>query len=488
MSKTVGQILHDARILKEVSLQDAARATHIRLQYLQELENNRPELLPSRAQARGFLRLYAAFLEIDPAELLILLEEPAALNEQKDQPEEQKNAEEILPESRMKQPAPQPKKQLDILAKLQSLISKVRQSIKKKTTAPQEDSTKKNQKRKKVEKPVKEETHKESAVTGSSLNIFKEVGQQMRMRREKLGLSLSDVEQFTRLRRMFIQAIEEGRIEDLPSSVQGRGMVANYAHFLEMDQEAVLNLYADGLEAQRREKLHEKWTPREPTVRISVRIPEKLRKLLSPDLVFGSLVVIGLFVFIFWGASQIFGNKNDAAPTTAPSISEVLQSTVTPTVIQEMTGSVQTTENSQEATTPAATQAALEPAAPIATANAAPLQLYIVAQQRAWMRVTVDGEVEFEGRIIPGNAYTFSGQNSILLLTGNGAALEAYFNQEYLGSLGKLGEVINLDFSAEGLSIPTPTITPTILPSLAPTITPTTTPTASPQNTATPEE
>jgi cytoskeletal protein RodZ len=488
MSKTVGQILHDARILKEVSLQDAARATHIRLQYLQELENNRPELLPSRAQARGFLRLYAAFLEIDPAELLILLEEPAALNEQKDQPEEQKNAEEILPESRMKQPAPQPKKQLDILAKLQSLISKVRQSIKKKTTAPQEDSTKKNQKRKKVEKPVKEETHKESSVTGSSLNIFKEVGQQMRMRREKLGLSLSDVEQFTRLRRMFIQAIEEGRIEDLPSSVQGRGMVANYAHFLEMDQEAVLNLYADGLEAQRREKLHEKWTPREPTVRISVRIPEKLRKLLSPDLVFGSLVVIGLFVFIFWGASQIFGNKNDAAPTTAPSISEVLQSTVTPTVIQEMTGSVQTTENSQEATTPAATQAALEPATPIATANAAPLQLYIVAQQRAWMRVTVDGEVEFEGRIIPGNAYTFSGQNSILLLTGNGAALEAYFNQEYLGSLGKLGEVINLDFSAEGLSIPIPTITPTILPSLAPTITPTTTPTASPQNTATPEE
>jgi len=149
---------------------------------------------------------------------------------------------------------------------------------------------------------------------------------------------------------------------------------------------------------------------------------------------------------------------------------------------------VQTTENSQEATTPAATQAALEPAAPIATANAAPLQLYIVAQQRAWMRVTVDGEVEFEGRIIPGNAYTFSGQNSILLLIGNGAALEAYFNQEYLGSLGKLGEVINLDFSAEGLSIPTPTITPTILPSLAPTITPTTTPTASPQNTATPEE
>jgi cytoskeletal protein RodZ len=486
MSKTVGQILRDARTLKEISLQEAAKATHIRLQYLQELENDRPELLPSRAQARGFLRLYAAFLEIDQAELLTLLEEPAASSEQKDQPEEQKNVEESIPESKVEQPAAQPEKRVAIPEKLQSLISKLPKWTKKKTTVPQEEPQKKIQKQKKIEKPIKEESHKESTATRSSLDVFKEVGQQMRMRREKLGLSLSDVEQFTRLRRMYIQAIEEGRIEDLPSSVQGRGMVANYAHFLEMDQDAVLNLYAEGLEAQRREKLQEKWIPREPTIRVSVRIPEKLRKLLSPDLLFGSLVVIGLFVFIFWGASQIFGNKSDATPTTAPSISEVLQSTVTPTVMQEMTAITQTTENSQEATTPAVavTQAAVQPATPIATANAAPLQLYIVAQQRAWMRVTVDGEVEFEGRIIPGNAYTFSGQGSILLLTGNGAALEAYFNQEYLGSLGELGEVVNLNFSATGLSIPTPTITPTILPSLTPTITPT----ATPQSTATPEE
>ncbi|MGV8025516.1 MAG: helix-turn-helix domain-containing protein [Anaerolineaceae bacterium] len=488
MSKTVGQILHDARTLKEISLQDAARVTHIRLQYLQELENDRPELLPSRAQARGFLRLYAAFLEIDPAELLTLLEKPDDTSNQNNQPEEQKSVEDSIPENIEKESAPQTKKRIDISAKLTSLLKKLPKIFKKKIVAPPENSPKKIQKQKKAEEPVKEKTQKEPNATRSSLDVFKEVGEQMRMRREKLGLSLSDVEQFTRLRRMYIQAIEEGRIEDLPSSVQGRGMVANYAHFLEMDQDAVMNLYAEGLEEQRREKRQEKWTPREPAIRVSVHIPEKLRRLLSPDLLFGSLVVIGLFVLIFWGASQIFGNKNDATPTAALSISEMLQSTVTPTLMQEMTASIQTTENGQEAATPAVTQATVQPATPIATANAAPLQLYIVAQQRAWMRVTVDGEVEFEGRILPGNAYTFSGQGSILLLTGNGAALEVYFNQEYLGNLGKLGEVVNLNFSAAGLSIPTPTITPTILPSLTPTPSLTTTPTANPQNTPTPGE
>jgi hypothetical protein len=92
------------------------------------------------------------------------------------------------------------------------------------------------------------------------------------------------------------------------------------------------------------------------------------------------------------------------------------------------------------------------------------------------MRVTVDGEVEFEGRIVPGNAYTFSGEGNIQLITGNGAALEVYFNQKYLGLLGDFGEVVNLDFSAEGLSRPTPTITPTLLPTSTPTLTPTATP------------
>ena len=320
-----------------------------------------------------------------------------------------------------------------------------------------------------------DESQQVSSSDRASKEIFIEVGLQMRMRREKLGLTLSDVEQFTRLRRMYVQAIEEGRFEDLPSSVQGRGMVTNYAHFLEMDHEAVLNIYAEGLESQRRENLQEKWTPKEPPIRVSVRIPEKLRRILSPDLLFGSLVVIALFVFIFWGASQIFTNTEEEVPTEAPSISDMLQSTITPTLGLETQTTEEVMENGEVATMLPTTQGTEQAAASIATANAAPLQLYIIAQQRAWLRVTVDGEVEFEGRTVPGNAYTFSGNNRILLSSGNGAALEVYFNQDYLGTLGEIGEVISLDFSLDGLRVPTPTMTPTGAPTATPTLTPTAT-------------
>jgi hypothetical protein len=50
------------------------------------------------------------------------------------------------------------------------------------------------------------------------------------------------------------------------------------------------------------------------------------------------------------------------------------------------------------------------------------------------------------------------------LLTGNASALEVYFNQEYIGKLGGIGEVKKIDFTAAGLVPPTPEVAPTLTP------------------------
>jgi hypothetical protein len=97
----------------------------------------------------------------------------------------------------------------------------------------------------------------------------------------------------------------------------------------------------------------------------------------------------------------------------------------------------------------------------------------LAVRQRAWVRVTVDGEVEFEGRMLPGSVYTFSGNEEVSVLTGNGAALQVFFNDQDLGTMGIYGEVVERVFTPEGLVLPTPTITPT--------------PTATPTEMATPE-
>jgi len=107
------------------------------------------------------------------------------------------------------------------------------------------------------------------------------------------------------------------------------------------------------------------------------------------------------------------------------------------------------------------------------------VQVYVTVRQRAWMRVTVDDKVEFEGRVIPGSAYQFSGENQVEIMTGNGAALQVFYNQQDQGPLSNFGQVVNLVYTREGAQAPTPTITPTQ------TITPTPSPT--PRQTATPQ-
>ena len=70
--RTVGERLRAAREALNLSLAEAAAATSIRFNHLQELEDDHPEVFSSGVQARGFLRLYASFLNLDANELIAL--------------------------------------------------------------------------------------------------------------------------------------------------------------------------------------------------------------------------------------------------------------------------------------------------------------------------------------------------------------------------------------------------------------------------------
>jgi cytoskeletal protein RodZ len=303
-------------------------------------------------------------------------------------------------------------------------------------------------------------------VKDTSEDIFKEIGEALRARREKMDLELTDVEHFTNLKRMYLIALEDGRFADLPSTVQGRGMLNNYAQFLAMDESSVMDRYAEALQLQREERMPPPRRQVEPPVSVRFNLPEGVRRVLNPDLVVGSAIIIALFVFILWGAAQIISTPNNNA-TEAPSISEMLQitQTVTPTV--DLTQPGNGTPIAED--TPVPGVAVVEATqTPIATVNAAPLQLYIIANDRAYMRISVDGQEVFNGRVAPDNSYTYSGNTQITLLTGNAAALEVYFNQDYLGPLGSVGEVVNLRFAPTGLSTATPEATQTPSPTSAP--------------------
>jgi cytoskeleton protein RodZ len=76
MSETVGAALKAAREQRRLTLAQVSESTKIRIHYLQALENDDISAMPSEAQARGFLRLYASFLGLD---LERLIPPPAAV-------------------------------------------------------------------------------------------------------------------------------------------------------------------------------------------------------------------------------------------------------------------------------------------------------------------------------------------------------------------------------------------------------------------------
>lgn len=67
---SLGEVLRTAREAKGLSLADAEVGTRIRQKYLVALEDDNSAALPGPVYARGFVRNYAAYLEIDVNEAL----------------------------------------------------------------------------------------------------------------------------------------------------------------------------------------------------------------------------------------------------------------------------------------------------------------------------------------------------------------------------------------------------------------------------------
>ena len=73
---TPGAFLAAKRGERGLTLEQAASATHIRLEHLIALEADEPELLPAPVYARGYLRTYARYLDLDEESLVARLHQP----------------------------------------------------------------------------------------------------------------------------------------------------------------------------------------------------------------------------------------------------------------------------------------------------------------------------------------------------------------------------------------------------------------------------
>src|SRR2546428_12502995 len=70
MTESIGETLREARHQKRASLEDASRATKIKMEILEKLEADEFNALAAPMYTKGFLKLYAEYLGLDSAEVV----------------------------------------------------------------------------------------------------------------------------------------------------------------------------------------------------------------------------------------------------------------------------------------------------------------------------------------------------------------------------------------------------------------------------------
>jgi cytoskeletal protein RodZ len=250
-------------------------------------------------------------------------------------------------------------------------------------------------------------------------------------------------------------------------------MLNNYAAFLGMNPDPLLLRFAEGLQARLSARQATQQITQAAARRRKRRwLPRRLRRLLSGDVLIGGVLTVFLGLVVLWISIRIFAitsTPTEATPT-APSIAEVLLATPSPTPLPTGETPTQAAPTPGLPTQPPAT----DPATGLmVTSNPGEgLEIHISVRQRAWLQVVVDGEVEFQDRVIPGSVYPFTGQSSIEVTTSSGSAVQVYLNGADQGVMGSFGQVVRRLYGAEGLITPTPSVTPTPAPTTPVTPTP----------------
>ena len=271
-----------------------------------------------------------------------------------------------------------------------------------------------------------------------------EIARTLKEARHRLGLTLEEAERSTRIRAHHLEALERGEIQSIPSQVQTRGFLKNYAEYLGLDSGPILQRYSEVVHSQRTIPLRRNRIDEQAT-RPSVAVR---RRRISADLVIAAVITVTVLAVLIWGFGLVASSLREQNQAASP----FLIPTFTPTVEGG-------TLESQPVLAPVV-QTPTPPSIEIPAIVSNALDLRLLIERRAWVNVEVDGELVESRRAAPGELLEFQGEELIVLTTGNAGGIRVFFRGEDHGLLGELNEVVTRLWVREGAITPTPSAAP----------------------------
>jgi hypothetical protein len=252
--------------------------------------------------------------------------------------------------------------------------------------------------------------------SGSELASF---GEELRREREIRGISLKEIADATKISKRFLEAIERNDHTTLPAPVFTRGFVREYARYVGLNAEEMVNRYnfAAANDDRIEKPPHVEKYPTQPVRDIAPKpaakrgIPPAYARV-DRNIFFAVIIAIALGGVAYWAVQQRREREN---PADVP----VTQAT---------------------ATIPAA--------APVATPKPAAtddsvLRLYVEVIGNSWVTLEADGKTVVNAEMTRGEKRSFEANEAFRFRTiGNAAGVRLTLNGSVLPSLGDDGEVV----------------------------------------------
>lgn len=238
-----------------------------------------------------------------------------------------------------------------------------------------------------------------------------QVGEMLRSTRQEKGISLREAEEATKIRRKYLEALENGTYNEIPGRVYALGFVRNYARYLGLDPAEVT--------ARFKEEYPAKEDP----------YPVEESSITAPQLTAGKwgrwLLVLGV-ILLLWGVNRLYGyyRPTPVQPPVPPSVTEPAPGTPPPVT-------------SQPPVTPQ------QPPAPPPQVQG--VEIKVKATGDCWVGAAVDGKNNFSGTLKAGEEKTFQGQDKISVTLGSAGAVEVTLNGQVQPPLGKRGDVVTFE-------------------------------------------
>ena len=290
------------------------------------------------------------------------------------------------------------------------------------------------------------------------------LGEVLRTAREARKISLDEAERGTKIRQKYLSALEDDNTAALPGPVYARGFIRNYASYLELDVDEVMELY-DGARQPTRDRIKTargevpakgaKGAAKPDQEKISIqplsheRIDTRVRY--GSQYIALSLLAIPMLIVFYFIYSAYAGPQSQPPPTPVIAIRPPTVTTLpigtlttvaggpdvgtfnTPTVLVPTTpvsGAQQTVTGTVAAGVITGTATAGIPSASNVT-----LQVNLIGNE-SWMSVTLDGVEQFRGSLAIGATRQWTADNSILLWVGRADAVRVTVNGADRGFMG----------------------------------------------------